>query len=292
MEKRDLIGYRYTGLVDKIFSLYKHNFGVYFKITAAFLVVPIFAKEIVDMRWGLPALTSGFFGSPSAQPPDPFAGDFPFNAGLFWEVIGTYCFIGVIDSLVMALYAGPVITLTSHKVLGRDIPLMEAFRIGAWKYYTLVLATIVYLLLTLAVSVGGMCGTACGASAAAIYVAVLCGLYMPAIVLEEAGWWESIRRSVALVKGMWWFVFRLLAGVTIIQGVLVFTAQMSFSALANLLVSWNSSLEIFSTVFSATGLTLVVLFARPLLFIAITLIFYEIKTKKEAFDLEMMIQNF
>jgi len=289
MEKRDLIGRRYTGLVDKIFSLYKHNFGLYFKITAIFFVIPIFVKEIVDMRWAFPALTAGFFGSyPTASPFSP-SSEFPYT---LLKIMVVYLCIGVVDTLVMALYAGPVITLTSYKAFGKDIPLWETFRIGRSKYYTLVIATIGYSLLILLILVTASCGTACVAAPVTIYAAVLCGLYMPAIVLEGAASRESIRRSVMLTRGMWWFAFRLLAGVAIIQAVLVLSAQLSFSALSRQLVAWNTDLEVFSTVFSATGLTLVLLFTRPLLFIAITLLFLEMKTRKEAYDLEMMIENF
>jgi hypothetical protein len=239
-------------------------------------------------------------GAPFAGPFGPMGQEPSFDEDAFGILCCSMIFVSIINFILHAMYAGPVIVASSHLAFDKEISLREALRIRGRTYYYLVMATIGYTFTLSLVYLGStlIALIPCGCIFFFVplvllpYVAVLYSLYMPAIVLEGRRPRESVGRSAKLVRGWWWLVFRVIAGVLLIQTILTISSEIAFRGLGDLMVSWSSDLEIFSQAFSAAGLTLVYMFVRPILFITLTLLYYELRVKKEAFDLEMMIENF
>jgi hypothetical protein len=108
-----------------------------------------------------------------------------------------------------------------------------------------------------------------------------------AIVLERAGVMESWNRSWFLVDGSWWRVFRLIAAVFVLYGILLIigiTLRDALGVLGNLPDSfagslgqlWNAAVEIL---------------VLPIPLGVLTVLFYDLRVRKEGFDLELMAEH-
>jgi hypothetical protein len=111
---------------------------------------------------------------------------------------------------------------------------------------------------------------------------------IPVFLLERVGVLDSLGRSGALTRGHRWRIL----GAVIIMYVVVYVVQLLFSgpfvvmtmidAVKGLLPLW---LRIGTSVAGAVASTL----AGPLLMITLALIYYDVRIRKEAFDLEAMM---
>jgi len=308
MQKFELKHYNYIGIADTTFSIYKRNFKLFFIITAIFFLIPIFIQKTVEMRLDMSEGCIGIMNNLSGSMD---------NTG--WQENTTSTETGCIFSVIVVLvhfflntlYAVPVIIATTNILLNREMSLASAFTARFGTYFRMLLATLGYMGTLsvlfvimagiLAAGVGSMmmgCAQVIGCGAAFIpagivtYLAVLWSLYMPAIVLEGWAGRNALGRSAALIRGTWWWSWRVIAGILIIQALVSFGSQMAFGTLHEFLMGWNPHFEIVSETITAAGLTLVEIFVRPLLFIGLTLLFFDAKVRKEAYDLEIMIEEF
>ena len=307
MQKFELKHYNYIGIADTTFSIYKRNFKLFFIITVIFFVIPIFIQKILEMRLGMSEGCLGIIDiisnsgrmSPMSDTNSPETGCI-FN-GL----------VALLHMFLNALYAVPVIITTTNILMNREKSLASAFTARIGTYMRMLLVTIGYTAILSVIFVvmsgilvaGGMsmmfgCAQVMGCCITFIpfcittYLGVLWCLYMPAIVLEGWAGRNAVGRSAALIRGTWWWSWRVITGILIIQLLITFGSQMAFGTLHEFLLGWNPHLEIVSETITAAGLTLVEIFVRPLLFIGLTLLFFDAKVRKEAYDLEIMIEEF
>ena len=307
MQKFELKHYNYIGIADTTFSIYKRNFKLFFIITVIFFVIPIFIQKILEMRLGMSEGCLGIIDiisnsgrmSPMSDTNSPETGCI-FN-GL----------VALLHMFLNALYAVPVIITTTNILMNREKSLASAFTARIGTYMRMLLVTIGYTAILSVIFVvmsgilvaGGMsmmfgCAQVMGCCITfspfciTTYLGVLWCLYMPAIVLEGWAGRNAVGRSAALIRGTWWWSWRVITGILIIQLLITFGSQMAFGTLHEFLLGWNPHLEIVSETITAAGLTLVEIFVRPLLFIGLTLLFFDAKVRKEAYDLEIMIEEF
>ena len=119
----------------------------------------------------------------------------------------------------------------------------------------------------------------------AIVVFVRTMLAPPAIILEGLSGWRGLARSWNLTRGVSWRLFgiRLLLAIitSIIGGLLTALLTIVGSGL-----DANGQL-IVNSVASA----IVAVFIGPITYIAVTLLYYDTRIRKEAFDIEMLAQS-
>jgi hypothetical protein len=314
----------YIGLADATFRLYRRYFGLFFKITAVFFILPLVVQKILEFRYGIPMSVWSYIGWMFSTSVIGDYREYPFEqAGAEFEYCCVAWIVAILHSGLTALSAAPLIKATSDIAIGKESGFRAAFRIRWNIYGRVVMATIGYFLVLSILIFGAnmammfimmagantvdnmapgpaesVCLGACGCVVFTIpyilvgYVAILMSLYMPAIVLEGSLSRRSVYRSMALVKGSWWFSFRVLVGVLLIQALVLMGSESAFQMLYGLLISWSARLEVLGQAIYAGGSTLVNIFIRPVVFIALTLLFYELKVRREAYDLELMIKDF
>ncbi len=138
--------------------------------------------------------------------------------------------------------------------------------------------------------------SACALSAFVIVVgifgAILLTVFYPAIVTEDRGPIEALIRSARLILGSWWRAFVIIAVIMVISNIIYTISEFGFTTLNSIAVSINPGYEIFGDTVFATGMALVQIFTLPILVIAQTVIFYDLKTRREAYDIEVMIKGF
>jgi hypothetical protein len=128
--------------------------------------------------------------------------------------------------------------------------------------------------------------------AALVYAVILFGLYSQSVVIENKGPAQAIVRSAKLVNGHWWRAFGIYMCIQIINSLIYSFSEVAFSSLNSIILSINPGAEIFGQATVATGLTVVQIFTTPILILGQTILFYDLKVRKEAYDLEMMIRAF
>lgn len=152
------------------------------------------------------------------------------------------------------------------------------------------LAAAVALTVVLAAALGGA-GIALillvwlAAAAVMIVVYVRTSLAAPAIVLERLSGWRGLVRSWNLVSGFFWRLLgiRLLLGLItgIISAIVVFI--LSFAGVG-LDTNGRFILQEIASAFAAV-------FVSPITYIAVTLLYYDARIRKEGFDIEMLAQT-
>ena len=153
-----------------------------------------------------------------------------------------------------------------------------------------ILAAAVALTVALAAALGGA-GVALilvvwlAVAALIIVVYVRTSLAAPAIVLERLSGWRGLVRSWNLVTGLFWRLLgiRLLLGLItgIISAIVVFILSFAGVGLDN---NGRFILQEVASAFAAV-------FVSPITYIAVTLLYYDARIRKEGFDIEMLAQT-
>jgi hypothetical protein len=102
-------------------------------------------------------------------------------------------------------------------------------------------------------------------------------------VIEGHAGWTAIQRSRDLVAGHWGRAFVLL----LLVGILAMVVQMAPSMLIGALLGHSSLGPLLSAVWGGLSNTIVM----PLQTTALILLYYDIRIRKEAFDLQMLAEN-
>jgi hypothetical protein len=241
-------------LLDTVFRLYRLNFGLFAGVVAA-LAVPQTVLTISAFPW--------LEGSNSTLIAGLALWLAPITVLVSWGLI-----VGALAGAVSARYLGqPISVLGAYRMVG--------VRSLAWLLLSSLFAGLVVII---GFSIFFLPG---------IYFFCRFAFLPQAIVLERAGIMESWNRSWFLVDGSWWRVFRLIATVFVLYGILLIiglTLRDALGVLGNLPDSfagslgqlWNAAVEIL---------------VLPIPLGVLTVLFYDLRVRKEGFDLELMAQD-
>jgi|ERR1039458_10397248 hypothetical protein len=291
-------------LLDRTFTLYRNRFWLF----CGLMVVP----EIAIMACTLIVVV----GFPvrvlpiAANPQNPFAVFQSLQARIAPALL-----LIVAQLFFKALALGAVTIMVSEIYLGRAVSISAAYRMVRSRVFGLIgliillfLVAIVFVFaIFLAVGLVGALATVAlnaispvlsivvvvlmflGGIVLALWLLMRFAVSIPVFVLEHQGVVDSMTRSGTLTRG---HRGRIL-GATIVMSIVVYVVQllfglpfvfMTFTYLAKgVLPLW---LQIGQSVAGAVAAIL----AGPLLMITIALIYYDVRIRKEAFDLETMMR--
>jgi len=248
-------------LLDRTFSLYRNHFLLFVGIFALprLLVLGLQFWELVDQK-------------PYARTPN-------LLASLSWTAA-----IMVVGMVLAAASQAATVIAVSELHLDRPASVMDSFsRVKGHLFGVIVISIIVVL----GVGVGMLAFLVPG-----VLLAIIWSLAVPAKVLENKGALAALSRSVDLVKGDWGrvFVIYLLVlvlsiGVPLLFGVpiLVATYMSAKAGMKNAVLGW----QIASLVASFVAVSLVGAVGT----IAFSLVYYDERVRKEAFDLQLMMST-
>lgn len=117
------------------------------------------------------------------------------------------------------------------------------------------------------------------------YVAGLYGLAVPALVLEDIGAFDSLRRSSTLAKGSVGRVIVVFILTTILVAILSGTLNVVASLFGDAVFQHRYARQAWKEVFS----TISTILFGPVTAIALTLIYYDQRIRREAFDISHMM---
>jgi len=238
-------------LLDRAFRLYTSNFSLMLGITAAAYVPFYFIMLLLEASLG------GRLQSPTGL------------AMLLFQLL----FMILWASIAFPIASGAATYAISERYLGNDVTIASALHRGLSHFWTLSLAQIAA---TIRVLIGFVLLIIPG-----ILWMLSYSLIVPAILVEGQKGLPSLKRSRDLVKGHRGKVFLVMLVINLLQGVVAAGVGMVSSFL---FAGGSSGLAIASSALS----NLLSIFLTPLGIIAAILLYYDMRIRKEGFDLEML----
>ena len=248
-------------LLDRTFSLYRSHFGLFIGIYA----LPHLA-----------VLAFGLWGVASR----PYGPNFSNVVGLMAWACGTI----LVSTIFSAIAQAATVVAVSQVHLDRPASVFDSF--SRIKGHILGVIALSFLI-TLAVLTGCMALIVPG-----IFLFLMWSLAVQAKVLEDKGIFDSMSRSMDLTKGsrgrifVIWILFAVLSiGMSwLVQWPIVAAAGVrSRGAMIRATMMWQ--------VISQTAGFISQVLVGPLITIALSLVYYDQRVRKEAFDLQLMMST-
>ncbi|KAB8144375.1 hypothetical protein F8S13_05740 [Chloroflexia bacterium SDU3-3] len=312
-----------TEILDGAFRIYRKHVLTFIGI-AALLQVPMIILYSVFMltiyKGAMTDLMSFTTKTPTIAPGTNPLSFFPTVS--YFTMLGFGLLLGLLQGLIIHnLISGALARAIASSYIGEPMGILEAYRIGWKRFFSLIAAsilpsTISFILLMLVggvlgliIMLGVMGNNSSNTSIGLIILGVvLAGLFMiaafvvsiivyirfmlstQAVMLEDAGPIVALRRSWNLTKGGFW---RAVGLVTIMGIIIYFVAGIPGAALnmaIQLAIRDPETVIMWSTLGSVLN-QLGLIIAMPLQFATYTLLYYDQRVRKEAFDLELKIQQ-
>ena len=266
----------FTDILDGMFSFYRSHFRLFVTIGAVYLVLSL----------GIDLISVSLLET-----------DATMGTGLVILVFTILMSVAVSTFVVAGLaYA------SAHVYLGREITPGAALQ-RAWQRFWTYLGSLILWSLV----VGGLTVTIIGIPFA-IYFSVRWGLYSLPVLFEGTTARNALRRSTELVKGTWWRVFGIMLAISVISFMIYFILEASSSfllswmglseaeaptglldTLRQLFIPTPSEIGWFSYTIRRLVSLIIATFTMPISTIGSTLLYFDLRIRKEAYDIEMQL---
>jgi len=252
-------------ILDAAIRLYRHNFTLFLEIVA---VVQVFLMAIYMIGMWVAAQTLMTTGGE----------EIPWQALLGLGPIGLLYMGGWI--LLFPLSEAALAFAISEIYLGRRISVLDAYR-RMWPLIWRLLGTMI--LVSIVISLGtSMC------LIPGLLVWVWFAITTPIVALERSWGPTAMDRSYRLVSSHWWRVL----GTLLLLQLIIIVATVAISAVpvvAVMLLFGESSPLLAQSLMTAIQ-TITNIVVRPVLMIGVVLIYYDLRIRKEGFDLVTLTQ--
>ena len=266
----------FVDILDGMFMLYRQHFRLFFGIVAVYIVIGL-GFDLISVS----AVT----------------GVAPGTSIVITLLAG-------IGSFIVSFLVGAGLAYASALVyLDRDITAQDALKQAWRRFFSLLGSAILWGLV-----VGGLFVTIIGIPFA-IYFSVRWGLYTLPVLFEETTARNALRRSTELVRGTWWRVFGIMLAVSVIAFMISFILEVSFGFILTLMgvaeaeiegaTLWDTIRRLSIPMPSEIGwipyairrfLSVAIAgLAMPIGIIGSALLYFDLRVRKEGFDIEMQV---
>ena len=263
----------FTDILDGVFSLYRTHFTLFLRIIAVYFLLTL----LMD------------FISMSVR----------FNAAPITTLVVN--FLAVAGSYIVIFWVAAALVYASAQVyLNREVTFQEALKLALRRLLTYLGSIILWLLV-----VCGLFITVIGIPFS-IYFGVRWGFYGIPVLLEKTTARQALRRSTELVKGTWWRAFGIMLAISLIAIMIQFILMSAFVILTQITGNEDTTLletlrrlfipspsEIEWGTFTIQRIITIGITAltMPISAIGSTLLYFDFRIRKEAFDIEMQVTN-
>jgi hypothetical protein len=249
-------------VLDESFRIYRANFPVLAGL-AILLYIPLLAVQLLS---GTASVVTAYYQlfTTGAVPADITAGN-PWISLLQYPIQ-----LGLLPFQTTALYAASVAI-----VLGRPVTVLSALQTVLKRYWALWALSFLY----------GLAGVALICPPAGIWLVTRLSMMFPAIFTEEASLGTAIERSWRLTYRAFWRIFAIL----LLSFVLAYTLETALAGvfLVGAGVFPGLPVQVRAILMIAVA-SLMVQVVEPLFALAVTLLYFDLRVRREAFDLEVM----
>ena len=289
--------------LDATFTLYRRNFALIASISAVVQIPYALLTWLLFELTGVATFVRSPFASLGAQ---------SITQAQAQQLLNSYLGVLVVTlgllllSLLIVVPLGEAATTraVSDRYLDRPSSLLSAYR-AAWGRLGALIAMILILILVyagslavvilftalLAAAGAGGLGALLAIIAFIGLVPVLIMIYVrtvvavPAIVLERVSGWGGLKRSWQLISGRFWPTFGRMLLLVLITSIISGVVSTIFQVPGNLIAPNNSF------VFEQVAGAIAAVFVGPITYIGVTLLYYDIRIRKEGFDIEMLARS-
>src|SRR6266568_152580 len=188
--------------------------------------------------------------------------------------------VGVLVSLALGPFSyGAVVYAVCESALGHEVTLWGVLRGVLRRYWAIAGYVILMVLMWVAFCLFPLW----------IWIQVSWVVVMPLLFVENLGLGAAMGRSWRLVEGRWWRTFLILF-LVILVWYFARIALEAFVGLADLLVGVVASSYLVLAVSQGAGLLIAAL-VNPIIQIAIVLIYFDLRVRREALDLFQLAQH-
>ena len=266
----------FVDILDGMFILYRNHFLLFLGIVAVYIVIG-FGLDLISVS----AVTGVAPGT-----------------GIVIAVL-----TGVGSFIVSFLVVAGLAYASALMYLERDITAQDALQQAWRRFFSLLGSAILWGLVVV-----GLFVTIIGIPFS-IYFSVRWGLYTLPVLFEETTARNALRRSTELVRGTWWRVFGIMLAVSVIAFMISFILEVSFGFLLTLIgvaeieaaTPWDTIRRLFIPMPNEVGwfayairrfvsVTIAGL-AMPIGVIGSALLYFDLRIRKEAFDIEMQVTD-
>lgn len=249
-----------SDLIDETFQLYRRHFVLFVSISALLLIPLGIIQLLEQIAIQRQDTTSGLIG-----------------VGLMSLVVSLLRALAQLGMLSAIIYAA------SELRMGRLPTVTASYTNGMDHFGSMLRVGILFIVLVplMIITIIGI--------PVAIYFVIAWLLSLHVAVIEDEGAFASLSRSRALVKGHWWRVL----GITLLVSFLVSIVQIIFAlpaaavgvpVLLGQSHSISTGAQAISTLFSTAGSIV----TGPIIYIAWLLLYYDLRARKEGYDLEVL----
>ncbi len=272
-------------LLDELFRLYRRHFSLIVGV-ALLVALPGLVWTLVT---GVYRLNSTSYANlitttPGAQP--------SFNSAQLSSLLGTIL-LGVLGGIILLPFSvGAVYRAVTDVALGRPATLGSVLRETLARYWPLLgliglffvfaivwfIAEIVGLILLVVPFFLVLAG--------AFYLGVRWSLVVASMMAEDIGPIRGLGRSWNLVSGSWWRTFGILLIVTVMQLIISYALIILFGLIAAVVTTGDLQAAVVQI-----GGTLLGALVSPITTIAVTLLYFDLRVRKEGLDLDQLAQQ-
>ncbi len=272
-------------LLDELFRLYRRHFSLIVGVSLL-VALPGLVWTLVTGTYRLNSASfANIFVTTGSTTP-------VFNSQQFLNLFGPILLglvggffllpisIGAVYRAVTDVALGRPATIGSvlRETLARYLPLLGLVGLGILIFIGWIIAEIIGFVLLVLPGLAVFC--------AAIYLAVRWTLTVAAMMAEDIGPIRGLGRSWNLVSGSWWRTFGILLIVGILHTIISYGLFILFGVIAALFSTGD-----FQAAVVQVGGTLLTALVSPITTIAITLLYFDLRVRKEGLDLDQLAQQ-
>jgi len=255
-------------IIDAAVRLYRANFRPFLSIVAIVYVPMAVFQVILAFAMGRMAQT---------MPENP--GELPLQH--LGTMGGAYAGLILVNVLAVPIAQGALAVAVSRRYLNYPATVADAYGAIGSRWGALI-ATV--MLVGVVVVAGTFLCVVPG-----VYLAIMWMFVTPIIAIEGLPAMGALRRSWDLVSGEWWRCFSTYLLLSLLVGLVTGAISWPVSALA-VLVMGEKQVAVAQALSTGIG-TVLGIVVQPVLIIGLVMLYYDLRIRKEGFDLQMLAQS-
>ncbi len=306
-----------SDILDAVFRLYRDNFLTFIGVVALLQVPMLILQISVTFALGNQVLVDMMqltrelpFFDPEVDP----LSELPLGSLMLYVVISMV--IGLIQAIVIQqLINGALANAIARRYLNQPVSILEAYSFGIERIAALIIAGIIITLIG-GLIIGVLFGCTIGflivvasagqdsvalaaltifATIITILIAILIAAILllrflfttQAIVLEGRGPIDAMGRSWRMMRGSFWRVLGIVALVYILVQIITIVPSVALGGVIGAIFNRPEDFAIQQSLSTLVGY-LIQIVALPLQLSAFTLLYYDLRVRKEGYDMQMM----
>jgi hypothetical protein len=274
-----------SDLLDELFRLYRRHFSLIVGV-ALVVALPGLVWTLVTgvYRLNSASYTNLFTTTGTSTP--------AFNSQQFSNLVGTFALGGLGALILLPFSVGAVYRAVTDVALGRPATIGAVLRETLARYWPLLGLVGLGILLFIGWAIAELIGfvllviPGLAVFCAAVYLGVRWSLVVAAMMAEDIGPIRGLGRSWNLVSGSWWRTFGILLIVGILQTIISYALFILFGLIAAVFSTGD-----FQAALVQVGSTLLSAVVSPITTIAVVLLYFDLRVRKEGLDLDQLAQQ-